>query len=841
MLLLTTQLLSQERAYKFETLEAKLDRGDTLIFTNIRKHYHLILALMLSASSSAQIMISDKGYNPPADIEPPPIPSGLNGVAISDDSLLIYGYHSASAAKFVVWFFGAVKDSTSNDSIYIGGLKPYTTYGFRVLAVDVNGNRSAYCDSIQRTTLDTVTSVLTKPAAPTSLIALDSLDGVDLRATPNPPNATAYVIVRDGAEYDTLLVSPPQMINWTDTDTKDGIQHSYYVYGYNAAGDGDPSNTVVVMRRSSNTYYFSNAGSDNGDGSIEYPFKTIGKLNSLWLNGKNAKFQNDHVFKDAVLICQEGVTYSSYGTSKAIIGDSTSTAFSSAAVTIDVENVTLHNLKIYGYKNASKIIEFSKGNWTLDSCEIAGGQNFHANSWTYGIYQNSHVPGVCSNVTITKNNIHGIGFAAIYWAFPYNTIVEYNEIHDLWMKNGKANWGGCAVANATTEVTEDGEDWDCNYTVIWRHNKIYNFEYATLGVPSRGIIENNEICYNLDERLYFGGVKHGDVGKLWDGYGLGQIFRYNYIHDIYIRGEAGYTYDTPTDAQRLAGTPNVVSTSNGTDHPIYLNAGGYAPGVAYGVHFGDETGEAPENLLGGQGYGNFWIHNNIFYNCTKGITDRGTSVYKGTSTQLPYDSTKTCYLLNNTIVNCGIWIYGAPYGSLVFSHAAAQSPQKSMNNIYHFGDPNSKTAIYYWEKDSYSHNDIFMSPLTSTHYGTPDEGDNFAITGNYSGTDISIEGEQYNKSVATVWNDTSATIFCPTIGIYGAYIPDVRIKTTGEAYNTGKPYSQLGDAYTINSVLVEWSDTHVLGEDPSGRSFAYDIFGVQRTLNHIGAVKAVGE
>lgn len=279
----------------YERCKQKLDNGDTLIFNNIRKEYYLILALLLTTSSNAQVLMSDKGYNPPADIYPPSIPGGLNGVAISDDSLLFYWNHSPEndLNRYVAWFMGAVKDSTSNDSIYIGGLTPNTTYGLRVLSVDNNGNRSAYSDSIQRTTLDTVTA-LTKPAIPTTLTVTDTVDGIDLSWTPNPPNATNFVIMKNGADYDTVAYP---ISTYSDADTIDGVFHTYKLYAYNAGGESDTTATVTAERVSSNTYYVSTSGSDAGTGTNpNTAWQTLSKLqgfiSSTWsLAGYKIKFK----------------------------------------------------------------------------------------------------------------------------------------------------------------------------------------------------------------------------------------------------------------------------------------------------------------------------------------------------------------------------------------------------------------------------------------------------------------------------------------------------------------------------------------------------------------------
>ena len=571
-------------------------------------------------------------------------------------------------------------------------------------------------------------------------------------------------------------------------------------------------------------YFVTKDGSGN--------FLNIAQVNSASLNsGDIVAFKGGETFADAILECKKGVTYTSFGNGKAVIGDRATTISKNATVKVDAKNVIIDNLIIIGYKEADNVIKFSQGNITVTDCEIVGGQNFHK-KWTFGIYQENHTASGGENVTIQRNKIHGFGGAGICISRPFNVDISYNEIYDLWRTGSTANQGASAITRgALLDENNPADVWDCAYTVNIHHNNIHHFEYAAFPGYSRIIYEYNEIHDNLDERIYFGGVKHGDIGKLWDIGVLGVIFRYNYVHDMYVMGQANYTYDLPTDLQRENGTPNVVSTNNGKGRPVYLNAGD----GTYGLHFGDEGGETPEPLLGSQGYGNFWVHNNIFYNCSKGITGRGAN-YMANGSQAVYDVAKTCYLINNTIINCGISTYATGFFGMVYSHAAGQSPQQTINNIIHFSSTKADFAVRYWEKNSYLGYNIYPNQSGVTTL-LPSSGSNYAALLEYSAASSTIiEKEQYLVNHKNIWNDTSVTVFISSLGVNGCFIPDVRLRVGGAAHNTGKAYNLLGDNYTLKSTY--WSENHSLGQDPSGRSFAYDILGNFRTTNDIGAVGA---
>ena len=77
------------------------------------------------------------------------------------------------------------------------------------------------------------------------------------------------------------------------------------------------------------------------------------RLNALsLLPGDSVGFKSGQKFTDDILNCKKGVTYITYGigSTKAIIGDSLSNLVEkTTTIQIDVEDVTLNNLKVYGF------------------------------------------------------------------------------------------------------------------------------------------------------------------------------------------------------------------------------------------------------------------------------------------------------------------------------------------------------------------------------------------------------------------------------------------------------------------------------------------------------------
>ena len=156
------------------------------------------------------------------------------------------------------------------------------------------------------------------------------------------------------------------------------------------------SSFANITLHAQTTYYVTNDGTGN--------FLTIAQVNSASLNpGDIVSFKGGEQFTDATLNCKTGVTYNSYGTGRAVIGDSSLCA-NNPTIQVDVEDVTIDNLKIFGNNVIAdgSIILYTKGGLTIEDCEIIGGHNSHE-KWSSGLYLTS---ATCSIVSIQRNKIH---------------------------------------------------------------------------------------------------------------------------------------------------------------------------------------------------------------------------------------------------------------------------------------------------------------------------------------------------------------------------------------------------------------------------------------------------
>ena len=596
-------------------------------------------------------------------------------------------------------------------------------------------------------------------------------------------------------------------------------------------------------------YYVSNSGSDSNNGlSEQNPIKTIAKVNSLGLmQGDNVLFKADNKFIDAVLVAKKGVTYASYGGGKAVIGDPNLSTSSEATIKVDETGVTIDNLKVYGYEYGWNVISYSKGDLIISNNEIIGGRMAHSR-WRNGIQQTDAATPI-PNIKIIRNKIHGFGGRGILLSMPYNIDIGYNEIYDLWVEGAQMDQGAHGIGVHTSENGRIPTDtWDTNYTFRIHHNNIHDFEYVAIaGGLSRVLVEYNEIHHNLDERIYRGGVKHGSIGKMWDAQGhnmnessatgkLGLVFRYNYVHDLVRRGEAGYTYGVPSQWHRDIGIPNVTSTKNGLDRAVYLYAVNQNPDYNnYGLHYGDGVGEGPDTVISGMGYGNFWIHNNIFFNCSNQILKRNIGY------DWPFREDLRTYFVSNTILDSGWKDYLTNYGVLI-AESDANSPHTVVNNIIDFTNPTAAYAGRWRARNLTLGHNIYTRQqgiiVGKGGLAPAEPGDNYASAFEYRAVKnnqsiITSFNEQYKTEPG--WNNPQGRIFAPNIGVDGAWIPDVRLKVGGNANNKGMDYDLIGDTSVVKASY--WTDgPHKLGQDPTGRSFAYDILGNYRTTNDVGAV-----
>jgi hypothetical protein len=160
----------------------------------------------------------------------------------------------------------------------------------------------------------------------------------------------------------------------------------------------------------SNAYYFSKSGNDNNDGSINHPFQTINKLNSLKLHaGDSVKLNGGNSFSGSILIdsltsgtADNNISITSYGKDKAIIDAGNNNA------------VTLYKTSFISFSNIKLIGSGRKNGNTKDGLIINTSKNIHINNVDISGFQKAGLM-IYSSENITNSHVyaHDNGAAGI--------------------------------------------------------------------------------------------------------------------------------------------------------------------------------------------------------------------------------------------------------------------------------------------------------------------------------------------------------------------------------------------------------------------------------------------
>ena len=180
----------------------------------------------------------------PEPSEVPAAPSTLGATAKSDSVIVLTWTDNSDNEEFFVIEVGPngstweTLDKVKADGVeyIVEGLKPTTTYYFRILAANGEGN-STWSNTANDTTLESPSS---SPAAPTELTATAVGDLTIIVAwTDNSSVEEGFFIEwgPDGERWDTLDKLPPDSEGYKKTGLKNGVTYYFRVKAYNKAGE----------------------------------------------------------------------------------------------------------------------------------------------------------------------------------------------------------------------------------------------------------------------------------------------------------------------------------------------------------------------------------------------------------------------------------------------------------------------------------------------------------------------------------------------------------------------------------------------------------------------------
>jgi hypothetical protein len=140
------------------------------------------------------------------------------------------------------------KNKPNNTEFAVEGLKPNTTYSFRINAFNAEG-ASAYCTPVSATTLESPTS---PPAAPSGLAATAKSDSVIVLVwTDNSDVEEGFILEwgPNGSNWETLDKVKPDQVEYVIEGLKPATAYYFRIFAYNGEGQSaysDPANATTL-------------------------------------------------------------------------------------------------------------------------------------------------------------------------------------------------------------------------------------------------------------------------------------------------------------------------------------------------------------------------------------------------------------------------------------------------------------------------------------------------------------------------------------------------------------------------------------------------------------------
>ncbi|MBV9961969.1 MAG: right-handed parallel beta-helix repeat-containing protein, partial [Parafilimonas sp.] len=167
------------------------------------------------------------------------------------------------------------------------------------------------------------------------------------------------------------------------------------------------TNQQISLKRTS--YYFSNAGNDTNDGSINHPFKTLSIISILRLNaGDSILLKGNEVFNDSIVLTanattEKPITITSYGNGHAIInaGNGTSMSIYQSSF-INVQNIICEGSGRKSGNTKPGLLISDCNNINIENIDVSGFQKS-------GLQLYNCVNTKLNNISAHDNGAAGIG------------------------------------------------------------------------------------------------------------------------------------------------------------------------------------------------------------------------------------------------------------------------------------------------------------------------------------------------------------------------------------------------------------------------------------------------
>ncbi len=187
-------------------------------------------------------------HNASTDHTPPTDPSNLNATTAGTSEIDLTWTGSTDdtvVAGYRIYRDGNEVGTSTTTSYADKGLVPGTAYSYQVRAYDSSGNQSGFSNTSGASTdTDSI-----PPTAPANLTAAPGVtSGIDLSwgKSTDDSGIDHYVVVRDGAQIDTVPSGTKATYTYSDTAVIPGTTHAYVVDAVDLAGNVSPDSNSAV-------------------------------------------------------------------------------------------------------------------------------------------------------------------------------------------------------------------------------------------------------------------------------------------------------------------------------------------------------------------------------------------------------------------------------------------------------------------------------------------------------------------------------------------------------------------------------------------------------------------
>ncbi|HSX31874.1 MAG TPA: Ig-like domain-containing protein, partial [Candidatus Saccharimonadales bacterium] len=189
------------------------------------------------------------------DKQAPSVPSGLTATATAYNAVTVSWKASTDntgVKGYTVYRDGLpIADLGNVTSFKDAGLMANTTYAYKVLSFDANGNKSALTNAVNVKTPQPPFNDTEKPTKPTALVATkESQTQINLKWAASTDNVgvTKYDVYRSTGDGTGSVIGSSTSTSYGDTNLTADTEYTYYVVAKDAAGNSSEASDKATAK-----------------------------------------------------------------------------------------------------------------------------------------------------------------------------------------------------------------------------------------------------------------------------------------------------------------------------------------------------------------------------------------------------------------------------------------------------------------------------------------------------------------------------------------------------------------------------------------------------------------